>query len=256
MKLRLSPGYNPGGSFDKLYAELRKIDFAEQDDLEAVTEQVTALDEQLTNSQNGWYAIADRFTYSAANTIFVGVNAGERYQIGDYLWMQNDGNKYFNIIAVGSTTITVTGGTSFVLANAEISDVYISRAQNPFGHPQWYSWTPSAYTASGLMTWGTVTPTDSRFCICGRNVLLEGRYLGTTAGVANNKLIINGLPVTPANPTNNSFPLWVLDGAGVERGGFGYVNTTGTLTAAKYDNTNFGLGTFRGVYLGGASYRI
>lgn len=99
---------------------------------------------------DGWYAIDtnETWTYSSVTgiqgTITVPSNALNRYQKGDKIRIVQGGvTKYFYIIAVTSTTITVTGGTDFTLTNVAISSIFISRIENPFGFPPSFAYTPA-----------------------------------------------------------------------------------------------------------------
>lgn len=53
--------------------------------------------------------------------------------------------KYFNVLkvayATGTTTVTITGGTDYTLANAAISANSYSKEASPQGWPDWFNYT-------------------------------------------------------------------------------------------------------------------
>ena len=92
------------------------------------------------SSVNDWTAASGVLSYSSADSpIFVAgttvdlsgaVGPGKRIKL-----VQSGTTKYFIVVAISSTTITLYGGTDYTLANAAISDVYYSGLKAPFGFP-------------------------------------------------------------------------------------------------------------------------
>lgn len=107
----------------------------------------------------GWIGVSGSWSYASATTITVPSGATSVYQKGDRIRLkQGGGYKYFYVTAVASTTLTVSGGTDYTVANAAITDAAYSRASLPFGFPSFFSYTP---TWSGLTVGsGTV---DARY---------------------------------------------------------------------------------------------
>lgn len=93
---------------------------------------------------DGWTADANTWSYSSADapTFVISINANMTgtLNVGDKIKLNQSGNKYFIVTAVGSygggaTLITVYGGTDYTLANAAISSPYYSHAKSPIGFP-------------------------------------------------------------------------------------------------------------------------
>jgi len=88
---------------------------------------------------DGWVGVNESWSYGSASapefTITVPTGATSRFQAGDRIQLTQSTVKYFIITKVASTTLTVYGGTDYTLANAAISNIYVSRAKAPFGFP-------------------------------------------------------------------------------------------------------------------------
>ena len=115
----------------------------------------------------------------------------------------------------------------------------------------WQTWTPTGYDGGASMTWSSVTATNSKYLRLGNTCWLMGRFLGETGGTANDTLIIEGLPFASEASGSHAVSLWVLDGAGSNVAGLGFTNAGTELRARRYDNASFGIGTNRGIYVGG-----
>lgn len=96
---------------------------------------------------------------SASSIKFTGVDVTARYIAGTKLrFKQGGAYKYFYVLtssyAASDTTITVTGGSDYSVANAAITDFYYSYAATPQGHPIWFNWvtTASGFTAAVVFT--------------------------------------------------------------------------------------------------------
>jgi len=113
----------------------------------------------------GWIPARQSWTYASATTITVPSGAALIYSVGDKIrFKQGAGYKYFYIIAVADTLLTVTGGSDYTVATpTAITDIYYSKQATPVDFPIWFNWSP---TYTGFST----APTDtlSRFCIIGR----------------------------------------------------------------------------------------
>jgi hypothetical protein len=131
---------------------------------QAVREALTAVREALTALvADGWIAAGETWTYASADgptfTFTVSGDKTTKYSAGMRLKLtQSSTTKYFIITKVEysspNTTITVYGGTDYVLADAAISSPYYSHHKAPAGFPlspeKWtvslsnssnYSWT-------------------------------------------------------------------------------------------------------------------
>lgn len=142
-----------------------------------------------TQQLNGWREVKDAWTYASANTITVPAGADNIYEVGNRIKLTNSTTKYFVVVAVASTLLTVTGGTDYALANAAISGIYVSDSTPP-DFPSYFNWSG----ASGLNVKGfsAITAQNMLFNIIGRQ--LEGRI--GIAGTSNNAAFTGTLPVS------------------------------------------------------------
>lgn len=134
------------------------------------------------SSWDGWIQVTDTFTYASATTITVPSDATTKYSVGDKLKMTNSGTKYFYIVGVAATVLTVTGGTDYTVANAAISGVYYSKAATPLSFPYTFAFTPS---------WTNITVGNGTnvgaFSMDGKRVTVRTKFtLGSTSSVGTN----------------------------------------------------------------------
>lgn len=196
-------------------------------------------------SPTGWTDTGESWTYASATTITVPSDATTKYQVGDKvrLVQPTDGTKYFNIVAVAATTLTIIANDDYDLDNEAITSPYYSRIENPFGWPEWFDYTPT-YSGNGSMTWTSVTTTFAKFRIVGNYINVLVQASGTTGGTANTSL----QATSPINITgSDAYPGYgyVADG-GISLGGIIFYNASSNqITGRKYDAANYGLGTAR-----------
>jgi len=127
----------------------------------------------------GWVEVSDTWAYASATTITVPTNATEFYQKGDRVRLKQGGAyKYYYIVTVAATLLTVTGGSDYTVANAAITDIAISRSFRPFGFPQRFDYVPTF----AALTLGNGTLV-SQFSICDGwvDVFLRLTFGSTTA---------------------------------------------------------------------------
>lgn len=139
-------------------------------------------------TKEGWSELSETFTYASASTITVATDATTRFQKGDKLrFKQGAGYKYYVITAVAATTLTVLVNTDYTVANAAITDIWVSRAARPFGFP-------SAFAVAAFATTGWGTPTYS----VGRLELQAGigHLLFSVTGTSNSTSTVFTCPVT------------------------------------------------------------
>jgi hypothetical protein len=106
-------------------------------------------DDDIESIRSGWIpvtiaGVAETWTYSSVSgilgTITVTSDATTRFQKGDKIkFTQSATVKYFYVTSVTATTIVVTGGTDYTLTNVAISQIFISRIENPFGYPSQFN---------------------------------------------------------------------------------------------------------------------
>lgn len=148
---------------------------------------------------SGWIPADQSWAYASANTITVPSGATAIYSVGDKIKITQTTVKYFYVTAVADTTLTVTGGTDYTVANAAITENYYSKAASPVGFPGWFSWTP---VWSGF----SVNPTTvARFMLEGSKVTVCVRASST--GTSNANTLTLTAPLTSKTIANMA---WVV----------------------------------------------
>lgn len=163
------------------------------------------------HDDTGWIPILDTWTYASATTITVPSGAASLYSVGDKVKIvQGVTTKYFYVVTVADTLLTVTGGSDYTVANAAISGIYISKAVSPVGFPQWFAYAPTPVMQAGTRSGVTDI---FRFNINNRTVIVHGESSWTQS--ANNALWIKyAMPVNIAT--------------GLVGNGFGWMSSAGT----------------------------
>ena len=160
--------------------------------------------QQLQTSEqftNGWVPDLHAWTYASATTMTTPGDVTAQYPVGTKIQLTQTTAKYFYAVSASysapNTTLTLTGGSDYSLANAAISAVQWSVATSPQGFPQWFNWTPTwtGLTVTGAPSYG------GRFAINGRTVTIwvlmnpNGGTYASTSGTT----YINNAPITIAN---------------------------------------------------------
>lgn len=155
-------------------------------------------------STTGWNQITETFAYASATTITVATGAASRFQKDDKLQLTQHGAvKYFYIVAVADTLLTVACNGAVVIENTAtypITAISFSRIENPFGFPLYFAWTPVITAASGTPT---TTTSSIKFSIKGGILTFAGSVGVTDKGTASSGLIVS-LPVAAAVSTPGS----------------------------------------------------
>jgi hypothetical protein len=203
----------------------------------------------------GWYLDLTTWTYASATTFTIASDYSNIMLPGTRLTLVQSGStKYFSVVSSSysnpTTTVTITGGTDYTLANAAISTTAYSYAEALAGFPDYFNYAPT-YSASGSMTFTSVTTELARFKLFSKTCHLTLSGLGTTGGSADTKLIAS-LPVTSVSSVSNSFGANVSDT--VPYAGVGVLNDTTHIAVLRYDNANFGLGANRRMAANGIYY--
>jgi hypothetical protein len=121
----------------------------------------------------GWVSCSESWSYASATTITVPSDATTKYQVGDKIKITQTTVKYFYIVAVAATTLTVATSTDYTVANAAISANFYSRAVRPFDFASWMAYTPTHTASSGTFSGETVTDT-ANFMIIGQEMIVRG----------------------------------------------------------------------------------
>lgn len=127
----------------------------------------TQLKSQQAFGGDGWQLANETWTYASASTITVPSGAASRYAKGDKIKITQTTVKYFYIIGVADTVLTITGGSSYTLADAAISANYYSHQENPIGFPNYFTFTIGSWATTGTAFTNAPTSTQLRFSISG-----------------------------------------------------------------------------------------
>jgi hypothetical protein len=189
---------------------------------------------------DGWQLANESWTYASATTITVPSGAASKYAVGDKIKLTQTTVKYFYIVTVADTLLTVTGGSDYTLVNAAISLNYYSHGSSPIGFPQYFNFTPTYVN----LTVGAGTNTG-RFSMQGRQVYVtyhwvfgSGAAVSTGAGITA-PVNIADIYASTGNPIIGHIN--VLDS--------GVANYVGTMYRGSATSASFVMQTASGTYL-------
>jgi len=158
-----------------------------------------------SGAADGWVDPSQTWTYASPSTLTIAGDQTAIYAKGDKLKCTNSTLKYFYVIGVsysagtGLTTLTVTGGSDYSLANAAITANYYSKEVTPNGFPQWFNWSPTY----GGFTATVPTNVVHRFSLIGTTCFLE--ITETTDGTSNASSFTLTAPIISATISNQSW---------------------------------------------------
>lgn len=144
--------------------------------------------------KNGWIPVSGAWTYASATTITVPSGAAAIYKVGMGIRLtQSSTVKFFYIVGVTDTVLTVTGGSDYTLEDATISAVsYTNSPDTAIGFPDWFNYTP------GQLGWADgYTVYIARFKLIGRACFFSVDIGGTSNGTDTRI----GVPLTSYNTT-------------------------------------------------------
>jgi hypothetical protein len=209
---------------------------------------------------DGWIAATGTWTYASATTITVPSGAAALYQKGDRIKLTQTTAKYFVIVTVADTLLTVTGGTDYTVANATITSPYYSHQVNPIGFPTWFNWTPT-FSCSGSMTISAGSIGLSKFSLTGTTCTVAINYAAFTLGGSADLSIYFTLPISSvrsaSNTANNANAIPIVDGATGKIGQITIKDTTpGSAMIRNTNTSNWTLGSTNSFILGTLIYEI
>jgi len=205
----------------------------------------------INSALTGWIASSDTWTYASATTFTIaGVDRTAMFPKGTKIKLTQTTAKYFYVVDSAfstNTTVTVTGGITYTLANAAITSPYYSYASTPQGFPAYFNFTFGTTSASGSMTIATEEYTFCNFKIMENEITIRTRLSFTTGGTASNIIYLNTLPVAPIDPSNNINvgDVFML-GDGFTLGSY-LDSASNRIRIYKVDAGNFSLGASKGV---------
>lgn len=155
----------------------------------------------ITGTWDGWVGVSGTWSYASATTITVPAGAASIYQKGDKIKITQTTVKYFYVVSVADTVLTVTGGSDYSVANAAITSPSYSKTENPQGFPHWFNTAAPTWVVGNFDNSAGAQPDTiiSRFKITGQTVTV---YLRATGHKATTNKYINFNPsVYPAAAT-------------------------------------------------------
>lgn len=147
-------------------------------------------------TRGGWIPFDPLATLSYSSATVMNTSSDLRPYVsrGTKLMLTNTTTKYFYVVAISSTTITVTGGSDYTLANAAITG-YFSHAESPISFPQLFNYSPT-FTGFSADPTGTV----AQFSIHGYDVIVYIRQPNN--GTSNATSFTISAPVQAKTLTN------------------------------------------------------
>ena len=136
---------------DEVYLAMTKKTVDElvtKDDTQTLTNK-TLTSPLFQGSIDGWIFANESWAYASATTITVPSGAASKYQKGDKIKITQTTVKYFYIIGVADTVLTVTGGSDYTVANTAITEEWYSKVASPIGFPNGFAFTSAITVSSG-----------------------------------------------------------------------------------------------------------
>jgi len=167
--------------------------------------EVTIKASELNGILSGWIPAGETWTYASSTTFTISGDKTSKYQKGDKIKLTQTSVKYFYIIGVSytspNTTITVTGGSDYSLANTTITSPYYSKVENPQGFPiDGFSFVPTISTTANAGTFENV-----KFRLVGDMCFFRGRVTYANALASGNLTLT--LPIPFASYMGSSLPI-------------------------------------------------
>lgn len=158
----------------------------------AVTEE--KISDGWVHGSDGWIDSTQTWTYVSATSFKItGTDVTAQFPVGTKIKLTQTTAKYFYVTAATfstDTTVTVTGGSDYTLANAAITSPMYSYMASPQGHPGWFNYAPTLTNVT--TTSGTLV---GRFTMIGKTVKSRGSFtLGASSSISGT--VTATLPVT------------------------------------------------------------
>lgn len=184
---------------------------------------------------DGWVDdTATTWTYVSATSFKVsGSDVTAKFTKGTRIKLTQTTVKYFVVTSSTfstDTTINVTGGSDYTLANAAISVNYYSYMANPRGYPGWFNFTPSLTGFSG-----TPTVNVARFMVIGNTCFIKLDATGTSNSTSSGFTA----PISTTSQANNDMLAIqvVNNGISLAQPGDAYISGAGTAWGVYRDST-------------------
>ena len=154
-----------------------------------------AVEDFALDLRDGWCYDTDTWVYVSPTSFKIaGKNVAYRFPKGTKIKLVQSGStKYFYVVATdysADTTITITGGSDYALANENISGQAYSYAAASQDFPQWFNYTPTIYTGWSALPTGTY-----KFYAVGNTCFYN---IDQSDGTSNGATTQLGMPITAA----------------------------------------------------------
>jgi len=158
---------------------------------------------------DGWVSANETWEYASASTITVPSGAASKYAVGDRIKLTQTTVKYFYILAVADTLLTVTGGTTYTVEDAAITLPYYSHEATPIGMPNYFAYTPTWTLKDGTLD-TTYTTREGFFNITAGKLFFQWYMrLATVSTATANKAVQVDSPIAASymKLSNTAAPL-------------------------------------------------
>lgn len=156
---------------------------------------------------DGYIKITDTLTYASSTTFTIsGVDRTAIYKKGTRLKLTQTTTKYFYVVESSfstNTTVTVTGGIDYSLANAAITSPYYSYDAYPQNFPVFFQYTPT-WTGFSSAPTGTI-----RFFVLGNVCFIT--YQDAAGGTSNATTTTVTMPIAASRSLANAGICFVKD---------------------------------------------
>lgn len=192
-------------------------------------------------TQDGWIPTSATWTYASATTFTVSGDVTATFAKGTKIKLTQTTVKYFYVVSSSygapNTTVTVTGGSDYSLADAAITSPFYSYADTPQGFPHWFAYTAALVAGAGSFTEASAT---GRFAIRGRSVFQRNTISIVTNGTASSYFSVS-TALTVAQSATGSCKEY---------------SVTGYLANFIASGDIVGIQRYDGAYIGGDGYNL
>lgn len=133
-------GFSPKTYYDTVSQNIHTTD-----NLERIVDKLQSLDNFANLGADGWVDDGNVWTYVSATSFTIQGDLTSIFGPGLKLKLTQTTVKYFYVTAVsfsaGVTTVTITGGSDYSLANAAITNNFYSFVENPDAFPPYFNFT-------------------------------------------------------------------------------------------------------------------
>jgi len=196
----------------------------------------TLLKSQQAFGGDGWQPAKETWTYASASTITVPSGAASRYAKGDKIKLTQTTVKYFYVIGVADTVLTVTGGSNYTVANAAISNNFYSHQLKPIDFPKTFNFTIASWTTSGTAFTNQPTTPIAYFSIidgiCNVWIVALANATSGGTGIFYANITSGHLPISPDINTGSA---WNISSNAVT--GICATTANNQIAIMKYDAT-------------------